>query len=70
MRTEETRTVRGKARKSLIFALAMVGFTATAGQIIGLVVLYRKGEQPFTDGDIALAEMIAPSTAMTIRRND
>ena len=34
MRTKETRTVKGKARKSLIFALAMVGFTATAGQII------------------------------------
>ena len=26
--------IRGKARKSLIFALAMIGFTATAGQII------------------------------------
>jgi len=28
------RMIRGKARKSLFFALAMVGFTATAGQII------------------------------------
>ena len=26
--------IRGKARKSLIFALAMIGFTATSGQII------------------------------------
>ncbi len=26
--------IRGKARRSLIFALAMIGFTATAGQII------------------------------------
>ncbi len=40
------------------------------GEMIGLVLLYRKGEQPFTDGDVALAEMIAPPTAVAIRRND
>lgn len=41
-----------------------------AGEMIGLVVLYRKGEQPFCDSDIGLAELIAPATALAIRRND
>ncbi len=41
-----------------------------AGEMIGLVLLYRKGEQPFTDGDVALAEMIAYPTALAVRRND
>jgi len=40
------------------------------GELIGLVVLYRKGEQPFTDADVELAEAIAPPTAMAVRRND
>jgi len=40
------------------------------GELIGLVVLYRKGEQPFTDADVELAEMIAPPTAAAVRRND
>ena len=40
------------------------------GELIGVVVLYRKGEQPFTDGDLQLAEMIAPATAVVVRRND
>ncbi len=41
-----------------------------AGEMIGLVVLYRKGEQPFCDSDLALAEMAAPPTALAVRRND
>ena len=40
------------------------------GELIGLVVLYRKGEQPFTDADVELAEMISAPTAMAVRRND
>lgn len=40
------------------------------GELIGLVVLYRKGEQPFTDADMAMAEVIAPPTALAVRRND
>ena len=40
------------------------------GELIGLVVLYRKGEQPFIDADIAMAEMIAAPTAIAVRRND
>jgi len=38
------------------------------GQLIGIVVLYRKGEQPFTREDIALAGMIAPPTAAAVQR--
>jgi DNA-binding response OmpR family regulator len=41
-----------------------------AGEMIGLVVLYRKGEQPFLDEDIALGEMISLPTAIAVRRND
>lgn len=40
------------------------------GQLIGLVVLYRKGEQPFVDEDMAMAEAIAMPTSLTIRRNE
>jgi DNA-binding response OmpR family regulator len=40
------------------------------GEMIGLVILYRKGEQPFTDEDIALAELIGQSTALAVERND
>lgn len=40
------------------------------GEMIGLVLLYRKGEQPFTDDDLALAEIISLPTAITVRRND
>ena len=40
------------------------------GEMIGLVVLYRKGEQPFTDVDLALAEMVAHPAALAVRRND
>ena len=38
------------------------------GQLIGIVVLYRKGEQPFTNDDIALAELIAPPTAVAAQK--
>ena len=40
------------------------------GELIGVVVFYRKGEQPFTDADAALAELVPCPTAMTVRRND
>ncbi|NLW85544.1 MAG: response regulator [Planctomycetes bacterium] len=42
----------------------------TEGEMIGLVVLYRKGEQPFLNEDLALAELLAPPTALAVRRND
>jgi DNA-binding response OmpR family regulator len=42
----------------------------SADEMIGMVVLYRKGEQPFTDEDLAFAEFISIPTAVAIRRND
>ena len=36
----------------------------------GLAILYRKGEQPFTDADMGLAEMIAAPTAVSVLRNE
>ena len=39
-------------------------------EMIGLGVLYRKGEQPFTQQDLALADMISLATALAVRRND
>ena len=40
------------------------------GELIGLGVLYRKGEQPFTHQDLALAEMTSLASALAVRRND
>ncbi len=40
------------------------------GEMIGLVLLYRKGEQPFSDADIVLAEAIGAPTALAVQRND
>lgn len=54
----------------------LVGLTILAiplmpheGEMIGLVLIYRKGEQPFTDDDLALAEMIASPTALAIQNS-
>lgn len=41
-----------------------------AGEMIGAAILYRKGEQPFTQEDIKLAEMACLPTALAIQRND
>ncbi len=55
--------------RKLIGVTAMaVPLMASEGQMIGLVVLYRKGEQPFPEEDIALAELIGPSTAAAAMR--
>ena len=40
------------------------------GEMIGMVMLYRKGEQPFEEHDIELADRISYPTAAAIRRND
>ncbi|MBT3199346.1 MAG: response regulator [Phycisphaerales bacterium] len=48
----------------------MIPLIPTQGELIGLVILYRKGEQPFTDADMELAEAIAQPTAIAVRRND
>jgi DNA-binding response OmpR family regulator len=40
------------------------------GELIGLAILYRKGEQPFTDADLALADIVAFPSAVAVRQND
>ncbi len=37
------------------------------GQLIGLVILYRKTEKTFSDADVELAEMLAPAIASAIQ---
>ena len=46
-----------------------VPLVPSEGEMIGMAILYRKGEQPFCDGDIELAEMIASPTGVAIQRN-
>ena len=40
------------------------------GEMIGMIILYRKGEQPFSLEDESLAQMLAFPTALAVRRND
>jgi DNA-binding response OmpR family regulator len=39
-------------------------------ELIGVIVLYRKGEQPISDLDLSLAEMMSTPTAAAVQRND
>ena len=48
--------------------LMVVPLPIAEDHLIGTVVLYRKGEQPFTADDVALAQMIAPATAAAVQR--
>jgi CheY-like chemotaxis protein len=58
-------------RKYLVgLTVLAVPLLPVSGEMIGLVVLYRKGEQPFTDEDLQLAELIAAPTAIAVKRND
>ncbi|MDY6914373.1 MAG: response regulator [Planctomycetota bacterium] len=68
---EEADAFENSIRRYLVgVSILAVPLIPAPGEMIGLVALYRKGEQPFLDTDVALAEMIASSTATTIRRND
>jgi CheY-like chemotaxis protein len=40
------------------------------GELIGLVTLYRKGEQPFSPADFKLAQLLMVPTALAVERND
>jgi CheY-like chemotaxis protein len=51
-------------------SILVVPLIPAPGELIGMGVLYRKGEQPFTEQDIALADMISLPTATAVRRND
>jgi len=48
--------------------LMVIPLMVGEGQLIGIVVLYRKGEQPFNQEDFALADMIAPATATAVQK--
>jgi len=47
------------------YALPLV---RSGGEIVGMVVLYRKGEQPMLGEDTALGEVLAPAAAAAIAR--
>jgi len=51
-------------------SILLIPLIPAPGELIGMVVLYRKGEQPFTGHDVSLAELIATPTAVAVRRND
>jgi len=40
------------------------------GEMIGVITLYRKGEQPFLETDLAMADLLSSPTAITVQRND
>ena len=65
---EETLRQTRPGRQQIV--LFLTDGLPTEGEMIGLVVLYRKGEQPFLNEDLALAELLAPPTALAVRRND
>ncbi|KKK66989.1 hypothetical protein LCGC14_2958570 [marine sediment metagenome] len=39
------------------------------GRMIGLVALYRKGEQPFTEDDVGMARLISAPTAAAVQNS-
>lgn len=50
--------------------LLVIPLIPAPGEMIGIVVLYRKGEQPFHPDEINLAKMMSYPTAVAVRRND
>ena len=48
--------------------LLVVPLMVGEGRMIGMVVLYRKGEQPFPEDDVAAAELIAAPTAAAAQK--
>ena len=50
--------------------LLAIPLIPSPGEMIGMVILYRKGEQPFSPEDESLAQMLALPTALAVRRND
>ncbi|MFW6061654.1 MAG: response regulator [Planctomycetota bacterium] len=51
-------------------SIMAVPLIPSPGELIGVVIFYRKGEQPFIDDDVALADAIATPTALAVQRND
>jgi len=58
------------ARYLVGVSILAVPLVPSPGEMIGMCLFYRKGEQPFTAEDVALAEMALHPTAVAIRRND
>jgi DNA-binding response OmpR family regulator len=50
--------------------LLAVPLIPAPGEMIGVIVLYRKGEQPFHPEEIDLVKMMSYPTAVAVRRND
>lgn len=51
-------------------SLLVIPLIPTPGEMIGMIMLYRKGEQPFISEDVDLAQLLAYPTAAAVRRND
>ena len=69
--TDETDLFDESIRKYLVGVNVLaVPLIPAPGEMIGLVVLYRKGEQPFTETDLSLIETLAAPTAIAVERND
>lgn len=69
--TEERDMFDESIRKYLAGVTVLtVPLIPSAGEMSGLAIFYRKGEQPFTDEDVAMAEAISVPTAVAILRND
>jgi CheY-like chemotaxis protein len=67
---ETAETFDASIRKYLVGVTVLpVPLLPAPGEMIGLVVLYRKGEQPFTDADLSLAEVLSHPTAVALQRN-
>ena len=49
-------------------SLLLIPLLARDGRLVGAVMLYRKGEQPFTDDDVALAELVGAPTAVAVQK--
>jgi len=68
--SEDTELFDESIRKYLAGVTVLaVPLRPAPGEMIGLALLYRKGEQPFTEADVTLAGAISNPTALAIRRN-
>ena len=69
--TEDSERFDESIQKYLVgVSVLAIPLIPSEGEMIGVVFLYRKGEQPFTETDIGLAELLASPSAIAIQRND
>ncbi|MFB3890857.1 MAG: response regulator [Phycisphaerae bacterium] len=69
--TEDAHLFAEAIRRRLVgVSILAIPLVPADRELIGVVILYRKGEQPFTDADVSLGEMIGYPTALAVRRND